>query len=155
MYGEGGGCGRMGNAFEFYSRSLELKKQLLRIKHKCNRDLKILLTQFSIRRTDNQETGLEGRNIFEICTLLGCCALTGVSGQHIGPISRVQKILEFLDFLTFEDGCPQTSISTLHHILRNITEERRSHLLLDGSLYSSKKFFGVFRSKKCVSLLTL
>ena len=35
-------------------------------------------------------------------------------------------------------GCPETSVSIYHYKLRNIQEERRSHLLSGGSLRSNR-----------------
>jgi hypothetical protein len=48
----------------------------------------------------------------------------GRFGQPSGPIFKGQEI----------QGCPETSVSNDHQALRNIPEERRSHVLRGGNL---------------------
>jgi hypothetical protein len=70
----------------------------------------------------------------EICKLLGYWTvysgkvLTNVSGQPIRPICKDWP---------FKMGpifCPETSVTCYKYSLRNIPEERRSHLLYSGNL---------------------
>jgi hypothetical protein len=54
-----------------------------------------------------------------------------------------QRRLVILNLLTFEGGAdrfPETSVRNYHFTLRNIPEERRSHLHRNGSLKSLIKF---------------
>jgi hypothetical protein len=84
------------------------------------------------------------RDVDEICVLLGY--YTALSGRSVPTFRdnlsvpwKVKKKTFFLDLLTLEDGptgCPETSIQTYHSTLRNIPEERRSHLHHGGSLKS-------------------
>ena len=52
---------------------------------------------------------------FGVLGSVQCQFLTGVSGQHIGPIIKGQ-------------GCPKTSAINYHSTLCKIPKERRSHL---------------------------
>jgi len=68
--------------------------------------------------------------------------LTDVPGQPIVPRLPRFKELYFCSFWILEPlkmgpiGCTETSVRNYHHTLRNITEERRYHLLRGGSLKS-------------------
>jgi hypothetical protein len=67
------------------------------------------------------------RVVDEICAVLGCYA--AYSGNSVPmfrdnlsvPSSRGKKIWPI--------GCPETSVQSQHSALRNIPEERRSHVV--------------------------
>jgi len=60
--------------------------------------------------------------------------ITDVSGQHISPIFKCQEIQELLKMGPIRFS--ETSVSNYLHTLRNIPEERRSHVLCGGRLKS-------------------
>ena len=61
----------------------------------------------------------------EICTLLGYyAAYGGIPYRDFGTTTLQMRAV----------GCPETSVWNYHTMLRNIPEERRSHLYRGGSL---------------------
>jgi hypothetical protein len=81
-----------------------------------------------------------------ICALLGYYAAYGCNyllmfGDNVSvPSSRV--IFKGQRPLTLgKIGCPETSVRNYHHMLRNITEERSSHLPRGGSLKLCSSFY--------------
>jgi hypothetical protein len=80
---------------------------------------------------------------FEVCALLGCYAALSASsvptsrGNLFLPSSVVKKSKKTSWPLKMEPmGCSETSVKNYHSSLRNIPEERRSHLHRVGSLKS-------------------
>jgi hypothetical protein len=66
--------------------------------------------------------------------------VTVVSGQSIGPISRVKLSLKVGQII-----CPETSVTKYQSKLRNQPEERNLQLHHDGSLKSRRLFADVSR----------
>ena len=59
-----------------------------------------------------------------------CYVVTGVSGQPVCPIFKDHTIQEALKVGPI--GFPETSVTKYQPTLRNIAEDRRSHMLLDN-----------------------
>ena len=64
---------------------------------------------------------------------------TGVSIQSTGPIFKVFVLLD--PWWRGPVGCPETSVTNYQYTLRNISEERRSHLLHDRILKSCTMYY--------------
>jgi hypothetical protein len=62
--------------------------------------------------------------------------IVGVTYRRFGTIYR-SHLFGFLTLKMGKIGCPEMSVRNYHYTLRNIPEERRSHVLRSGSLKSS------------------
>jgi hypothetical protein len=85
------------------------------------------------------------KHICEIFTLLICYAAYICSYRRFGTIyqSHFKGQAVFLDCLTLQMGpvvCPETSVTNYQSTLRNIPEERRSHLHRGESLKSREAY---------------
>ena len=97
-------------------------------------------------------------------TIIGWCISCGVSESNWAPcdaayasLSAKDSVLSWVtSVLRHEVGkicallrhyaCPETSVSNYHYTLRNVSEERRSHLLRGGSLKSRNCLRNVWRN---------
>ena len=73
---------------------------------------------------------------------------TGVSIQSTGPIFKVFVLLD--PWWRGPVGCPETSVTNYQYTLRNISEERRSHLLHDRSLKSCTMYYVNICTSGCI-----